>query len=345
VVELSDSSGESVESYRYSPYGEADSGVGDPEADSPLGNSLRYAGQYLDSATDLYDMRAREYDPGVGRFLEVDPVEAAVGDPSVGVYVYVNDRPMVDTDPSGESASVSDATKRWGTTTAHRHTTKVVKRQRVNDRQLRTPDGKVACGAWGVESECGFATIHPLEPTDSPPWWPCKSIMDHGLPQAAANCMTLYAVDTTYKATLTITWWSSKKRITGYETSLKVTNPVDIHPYNVDHRGLMRISDNGWPSSIAQRGVIWTNNPEAGSNATYLLYLKDYLELTDFGFGYFYYYHAPGYPVRWARRNLQLHVNFETVVTPTHRRNSRGSIKPVNALGWSPDLSPVGSYN
>jgi RHS repeat-associated protein len=104
VMELSGASGSSVESYRYSPYGEANSGGGDPEADSGLGNSLRYAGQYLDSETDLYDMRAREYDPGVGRFLEVDPVEAAVGDPSVGVYVYVDDRPTVEVDPSGMCA-------------------------------------------------------------------------------------------------------------------------------------------------------------------------------------------------------------------------------------------------
>jgi RHS repeat-associated protein len=101
MVELSDSSGSSLESYRYSPYGEADSEDGS-EADSPLGNSLRYAGQYLDSETDLYDMRAREYDAGTGRFLEIDPLEAAAGDPSVGVYVYVDDRPTVEVDPSGE---------------------------------------------------------------------------------------------------------------------------------------------------------------------------------------------------------------------------------------------------
>jgi len=47
-------------------------------------------------------MRAREYDPNTGRFLEIDPLEAAAGDASVGVYVYVDDRPTVETDPSGE---------------------------------------------------------------------------------------------------------------------------------------------------------------------------------------------------------------------------------------------------
>ena len=118
VVELSDSSGNSVESYRYSPYGEANSGGGDPEADSTLGNSLRYAGQYLDSETDLYDMRAREYDASVGRFLEIDPLEAEIGDAPVGVYVYVDDRPIVETDPSGESpdrceASSSCSLRAW----------------------------------------------------------------------------------------------------------------------------------------------------------------------------------------------------------------------------------------
>ena len=109
VVELSNSSGNSAESYRYSPYGEADSADGSSRAASPLGNSLRYASQYLDSETGLYDMRAREYDPGAGRFLEVDPQQAQVGDASVGGYVYADDEPTVEMDPSGMSPSTNCA--------------------------------------------------------------------------------------------------------------------------------------------------------------------------------------------------------------------------------------------
>ena len=70
------------------------------EEDTP--NPIRFTGQYLDSVSDLYDMRAREYDPETGRFLETDPLAADQRDPAVAAYVYVDDQPTVMSDPSGE---------------------------------------------------------------------------------------------------------------------------------------------------------------------------------------------------------------------------------------------------
>jgi RHS repeat-associated protein len=58
---------------------------------------LRWAGQYLDSTTGLYDLRARYYDPTTGQFISRDPLEGQTGQP----YEYGGDNPMNETDPSG----------------------------------------------------------------------------------------------------------------------------------------------------------------------------------------------------------------------------------------------------
>jgi RHS repeat-associated protein len=102
VAELSDAGGNSVESYRYSPYGEAYAPGDSAEASSRSSNPIRFTGQYFDSESDLYNMRAREYEPGTGRFMQVDPLETDTGSSADGVYVYVNDQPTVMTDPNGE---------------------------------------------------------------------------------------------------------------------------------------------------------------------------------------------------------------------------------------------------
>jgi RHS repeat-associated protein len=104
VVELSDSSGRSVESYRYAAFGDAYAPGNSDQSSGNFSNPIRFTGQYLDTVSDLYNMRAREYEPETGRFLQVDPQEAGAGDPAVGAYVYVGDQPTVMTDPSGEKA-------------------------------------------------------------------------------------------------------------------------------------------------------------------------------------------------------------------------------------------------
>jgi len=72
-------------------------------------STMRFAGEYLDP-TGLYHLRARQYDPEVGRFLSSDPADGDIGSPLVAAYVYVADRPSVMTDPSGETyESASDA--------------------------------------------------------------------------------------------------------------------------------------------------------------------------------------------------------------------------------------------
>lgn len=59
----------------------------------------------------LYNLAAREYDPGSGRFLQRDPQPQADTEPSVGTYVYVADRPTVLVDPTGKFAT--GASNEW----------------------------------------------------------------------------------------------------------------------------------------------------------------------------------------------------------------------------------------
>ncbi|WP_291377441.1 RHS repeat-associated core domain-containing protein [Demequina sp.] len=69
-------------------------------ADSAVG----FAGQYLDPATEMYDMRARDYDPTSGRFTATDPVAVPTGMPFVAGYSYALNNPLMFTDPSGLTA-------------------------------------------------------------------------------------------------------------------------------------------------------------------------------------------------------------------------------------------------
>jgi RHS repeat-associated protein len=63
-------------------------------------NPLAFTGQYLDPVTGLYDMRARNYDPSVGRFTSTDllgPHDA----PVASIYGYARNNPLRFVDPSG----------------------------------------------------------------------------------------------------------------------------------------------------------------------------------------------------------------------------------------------------
>jgi RHS repeat-associated protein len=63
-------------------------------------NFLKFTGEYLDP-TGLYHLRARQYDPAVGRLLTADPAGQTVNESVISAYLYVGDRPTVMVDPSG----------------------------------------------------------------------------------------------------------------------------------------------------------------------------------------------------------------------------------------------------
>lgn len=92
VAGLISTTGQLANEYHYDPYGTlnyATEGVAQP---------LKYGARELDAATGLYYLRARWYDPDLGRFVSEDPIGLAGG---INPYAYVGSSPMNGTDPSG----------------------------------------------------------------------------------------------------------------------------------------------------------------------------------------------------------------------------------------------------
>jgi len=88
---LSDAAGVPQATYTYDPYGNLIANTG------TLTNPMRFAGQYQDSESGLYYLRARYYDSATGQFLSFDPAAFATRQP----YAYVANNPLNDSDPSG----------------------------------------------------------------------------------------------------------------------------------------------------------------------------------------------------------------------------------------------------
>jgi RHS repeat-associated protein len=100
VANLTSSSGATEWSYTYDPFGGIRStSQNDPNAPT---NVMQFTAQLLDPSDGAYYLRARIYDPAIGRFLELDPLQQQSTDPTLGRYVYVADRPSVWVDPSGK---------------------------------------------------------------------------------------------------------------------------------------------------------------------------------------------------------------------------------------------------
>ncbi|WP_456094014.1 polymorphic toxin-type HINT domain-containing protein [Paenibacillus sinensis] len=98
VVQIVDTSGNVVNSYSYDVWGNITSQT------EGVSNSFKYAGEMYDAETGLYYLRARYYDPSIGRFINEDTVEGQIDNPlSLNLYTYVGNNPLIRVDPSGNS--------------------------------------------------------------------------------------------------------------------------------------------------------------------------------------------------------------------------------------------------
>jgi RHS repeat-associated protein len=102
VTDLTDSVGNLLTSYSYSAYGES---TQTNVADDPPDNPFTYAGQYADPSTGDISMRARNYDPTIGRFTSHDPLTRSAATPGESTYVYASDDPTDRIDPAGTCPS------------------------------------------------------------------------------------------------------------------------------------------------------------------------------------------------------------------------------------------------
>jgi len=98
VVALSDSNGDTVQTYEYSVYGQV--AAEDPEF---LTNPYMFTGRRFDIETGLYYYRARYYNPHIGRFMQTDQVGYGAG---INWYLYCNNNPLRCVDPSGNFAII-----------------------------------------------------------------------------------------------------------------------------------------------------------------------------------------------------------------------------------------------
>ncbi|MBZ0165423.1 MAG: hypothetical protein K8I00_01360, partial [Candidatus Omnitrophica bacterium] len=102
VRQLANASGTIAESYNYDPYGNTtiyDSSLTDiTSTGSGIDNPYMFTGRRMDKETGVYHYRRRAYDPGIGRFLQRDPL--GYWD-SMNLYEYVMSNPVNMVDPFG----------------------------------------------------------------------------------------------------------------------------------------------------------------------------------------------------------------------------------------------------
>ena len=90
VVALTDESGNIVNSYEYDAWGNLTT------CNETIPNPIRFAGEYQDPETGLYYLRARYYDPKIGRFTQEDPARSGKN-----WYTFCGNNPIMHSDPSG----------------------------------------------------------------------------------------------------------------------------------------------------------------------------------------------------------------------------------------------------
>jgi RHS repeat-associated protein len=93
VVAIVDESGNVTHKYQYDEFGKV---TQKQEADY---NPFQYVGKYgvMYLSDNLYYMRARHYDPTIGRFLSEDPIW------STNLYPYADNNPVMGIDPKGKA--------------------------------------------------------------------------------------------------------------------------------------------------------------------------------------------------------------------------------------------------
>ncbi|WP_242166346.1 RHS repeat-associated core domain-containing protein [Lysobacter sp. M15] len=87
-----------AETNEFEPYGRV--------ANRALTDGPNYTGHVADAATGLVYAQQRYYDPGIGRFLSVDPVVVRVIGDNFNRYWYANNNPYKFTDPDGRETGM-----------------------------------------------------------------------------------------------------------------------------------------------------------------------------------------------------------------------------------------------
>ena len=105
VTQLTDTSVNVIKNYDYDAFGnEKNPDVNDT-------NVFRYSGEYFDKETGTIYLRARYYDPGIGRFITEDSYTGKDADPlSLNLYTYCHNDGVNYFDPTGHKDVVTTFT-------------------------------------------------------------------------------------------------------------------------------------------------------------------------------------------------------------------------------------------
>jgi RHS repeat-associated protein len=147
VVQLTDASGAVTRSYEYDAFGVEEN---PSAADS---NPFRYCGEYLDLSSGTYYLRARYYNPAIGRFLSEDTNTGKATDPlSLNFYTYCKNNPIKYVDPTGHYElellnQLLELQENW--TPQNSKTTKE-KADKVRDELSNSP---CYIEDWGIDSD------------------------------------------------------------------------------------------------------------------------------------------------------------------------------------------------
>ncbi|MBR2180972.1 MAG: RHS repeat-associated core domain-containing protein, partial [Oscillospiraceae bacterium] len=98
VTGLVDTTTGAVKDYTYDAYGNEDN------ASATDTNPFRYSGEYYDAETGFIYLRARYYDPSIGRFTAEDPIRDGTN-----WYVYCYNNPVKYVDPTGKIPTTEEA--------------------------------------------------------------------------------------------------------------------------------------------------------------------------------------------------------------------------------------------
>ena len=100
VVQMVDSTGEIINQYDYDIWGNPTLTI------ETAANAIRYAGEFMDTETGMYYLRARYYDPYTGRFVSEDSYWGEDKNPlSLNLYTYCHNDPIMFTDPDGHAVA------------------------------------------------------------------------------------------------------------------------------------------------------------------------------------------------------------------------------------------------
>lgn len=106
VTKIVDTAGTVLNQYEYDVWGNIDAST----LKEDMSNPFTYTGEMYDKETGYYYLRARYYDPTVGRFITEDTYKGQVDNPlSLNRYTYVQNNPVVYTDPSGHCVAGKDS--------------------------------------------------------------------------------------------------------------------------------------------------------------------------------------------------------------------------------------------